>query len=314
MVAIPVAHISWAIADNADRKACDRFFIDTFGAEIAYEMLVTPEAEAMGLDREESLMMVGDTMIIPIAPAGAGAREGAPIGDMLRRSAGPGRWLGLALKVADLASADAWLSAKGFRLHYDPGMEQHYFLIGRGQFLGVRLELIRQDLPNDPRRDPAWTPAKWRDAHPLGIEGLQSVGVSAPDLDTARAVFGRFEWPELGTRALPGDGARCAAFAMGDAVIEAMTGDDLDGAVAVHARDVKGIYCLTFKVRSAQAAADYLRGRGLTLVGDVADRFAIAPEEAQGRLIYFTGNAVPGYPQPGSRMGEPAIFPEVAPA
>ena len=47
MVAIPLAHISWAIADNADRKACDQFFIDVFGAQIAYEMLITPEAEAM---------------------------------------------------------------------------------------------------------------------------------------------------------------------------------------------------------------------------------------------------------------------------
>ena len=43
-------------------------------------MLVTPETRAMGLDREESLMMIGDTMIIPIAPAGAGAQKGAPIG------------------------------------------------------------------------------------------------------------------------------------------------------------------------------------------------------------------------------------------
>jgi hypothetical protein len=32
MVAIPLAHLSWAIADNADRKACDAFVIDTFGA------------------------------------------------------------------------------------------------------------------------------------------------------------------------------------------------------------------------------------------------------------------------------------------
>lgn len=217
MVAIPLAHVSWAIADNADRKACDRFFIDTFGAEIAYEMLVTPETEAMGLDREESLMMIGDTMIIPIAPAGAGAKEGAPIGDMLRRSAAPGRWLGLALKTADLGAADAWLSAKGFKLHYDPGMEAHYFLISRKQVLGVRVEIIKQDLPNDPRRDPQWRPTKWRDAHPLGIEGLQSIGVSAPSFEVAREIFGeKFEWPELGTRSLPGDRAECAAFAMGD--------------------------------------------------------------------------------------------------
>ncbi|MCW1430400.1 glyoxalase [Novosphingobium sp. JCM 18896] len=310
MVAIPLAHISWAIADNADRKACDRFFIDTFGAEIAYEMLITPEAEAMGLDREESLMMIGDTMIIPIAPAGAGAKEGAPIGDMLRRSAAPMRWLGLALKTADLPSADAWLSAKGFKLHYDPGMEAHYFLIARWQVLGVRIEIIKQDLPDDPRRDPAWTPAKWRDEHPLGIEGLQSIGVSAPSLDAARALFAdRLEWPELGSRSLPGDRAYCAAFHMGDTVIEAMVGQGEDSPVAQHARDVQGVYCMTFKVKSAQAAADYLRGKGLSLVGDVEDRFAVAPEQAQGRLIYLTGNDVPGYPPLGSRMREPAHFP-----
>jgi hypothetical protein len=311
MVALPLAHISWAIADNADRKACDAWFIDTFGAEIAYEILITPETEALGLDREESLMMIGDTMVIPIAAAGAGAREGAPIGEMLRRSAAPMRWLGLALKAADLPSADAWLSDKGFKLHYDPGMEAHYFLIARWQVLGVRIEIIKQDLPNDPRRDPLWSPAKWRGDHPLGIEGLQSIGVSAPSLEAARAVFGRFEWPELGTRDLPGDAAACAAFHMGDTVIEAMVGAGEDTPVARHSREVQGIYCMTFKVKSAQAAADYLRGKGLTLVGDVADRFAVAPEQAQGRLIYLTENEVPGYPPLGSRLAEPAVFPAV---
>ena len=48
MVGMPLAHVSWAIADNRDRKACDRFFQDIFGAETAYEMLITPEAEKNG--------------------------------------------------------------------------------------------------------------------------------------------------------------------------------------------------------------------------------------------------------------------------
>src|SRR5690606_38280874 len=131
------------------------------------------------------LLMVGDTMLIPIAPAGAGVSAESPLGEMLRRSARPGRWLGLALKATDLRAADAWLTAKGFKLHYDRGMEEHYFLISRGQMLGVRIEIIRQDLPNDPRMRDGWTPAKWRDEHPLGIEGLQSVGVSVPSLEAA---------------------------------------------------------------------------------------------------------------------------------
>ena len=78
MVGLPLAHVSWAIADNADRKPCDAFFQDVFGAETAFEMLMTPEAETMGLDREESLMMIGDTMVIPIAPAGRAEQEQGP--------------------------------------------------------------------------------------------------------------------------------------------------------------------------------------------------------------------------------------------
>ena len=312
MPALPLAHVSWAIADNAHRKACDAFFADVFGAETAFEILMTPEGEAMGLDREESLMMVGDTMIIPIAPAGSGAKEGAPIGDMLRRSAGPNRWLGLALKVADLAQADAWFRARGFKLHYDPGMEAHYFLVSRGQMLGVRLELIRQDLPNDPRVADGWNPLRWRDEHPLGIEGLQAIGVSVPSLEEARELFGqRLDLPELGERYLAEDQADCLAFNLGDTVIEAMAGRDPQGPVATHAREVKGIYSLTFKVKDAEAAAEYLRGKGLQLLGETTGRFAILPEQAHGRLIRFTLHEVTGYPPLGSKMREPAAFPPI---
>lgn len=310
MVAIPLAHVSWAIADNADRPACDAFFIDVFGAETVYEMLVTPETAHMRFDREEKLMMVGDTMLIPIAPAGEGAKPGSPLGDMLRRSAAPDRWIGLALRAADLKAADAWFRGRGFQLSYDPGMENNYFLIGRWQALGVRLEIMQGELPNDPRLKDGWSPAKWRDDHPLGIEGLQAVGVSAPSLDAARDVFAaRFDWPEIGTRPLPFYNADCAAFLLGDTVIEAMVPRDAESPLARHLAQVQGICCLTFKVKSAAVAADYLRGRGLDLIGDVTDRFAIAPGQAHGRTIWFTQNTPDGYPPLGSKMREPAVFP-----
>ncbi|MEY4721474.1 MAG: hypothetical protein RIQ46_1199 [Pseudomonadota bacterium] len=308
MAVMPLAHVSWAIADNADRPACDAFFIDVFGAETAYEMRITPETEAMGLDREERLMMVGDAMLIPIAPAGRAAGEGSPIGDMLRRSAAPDRWLGLALKVRNLPEADAWFSARGFRLHYDPGMESHYFLVSRGQALGLRLEILAHDLPGDPRRDPAWTPAKWRDGHPLGIVGLQAIGVSAPSLDEARALFAaRLEWPEISARYAPEDDADCAAFWAGDVAVEALAARDSGSALATHAESIKGIWSLTFQVRDAAAAADYLRARGLDIVGDTAGRFGLRPEQAHGRRIRFTEVAPEGYPAPGSRFGSESL-------
>jgi catechol 2,3-dioxygenase-like lactoylglutathione lyase family enzyme len=305
----PLAHISWAIADNALRKPCDAFFQDVFGARIAYEMLLTPEAEAMGLDREESLMLVGDTMLIPIAPAGKGAAPGAPMGEMLRRSAAPMRWLGLALRVADLAEADAWFSARGFRLHYDPGMESHYFLISRGQVLGVRLELLCHGLPNDPREDPAWRPGRGDVANPLGIEGLQAVSVSVADLAEARALFGeRLDLPALGERYVADLDADCAAFDLGDTVVEALCARDPEAILGRHAREIGGIFAVTFKVENAGATARTLEGRGLPLIGDEASRFAIDPASAHGRLIWFTGQRPENYPITGSRLRDASLL------
>lgn len=310
MVALPLAHISWSLPDNATRKICDAFFMDVFGAESVFDMLLTPQTEAMGFDREERLMVIGDTMLIPIAPAGPGEKPESALGNMLRRHARPGMWLGVSLRVADLRAAHAWLSAKGFKPRFDPGMENNYFLIHRKEVLGVRVEIMKGELPNDPRLRPDWNPKRWRDQHPLGIEGLQSIGVSTPMLDAARKILtDKFEWPELSRRQLVDEGADCASFLMGDTVIEAMQPSNDDSPLAQHCRDVQGIYCLTFKVRSATAAADYLRGRGFDLIGDPATRCAIVPEQCHGRLIYFTDKTVAAYPPVGSMLLHPAEFP-----
>jgi len=310
MPALPLAHLSWALADNALRPACDAFFLDLFGAETAYEMLVTSETEAMGLDREERLMMVGDTMLIPIAAAGRGADPESPIGNMLRRSAGENRWLGVSLRVADLPAADRWFRAKGFKLHYDPGMENNYFLLARWQVMGMRVEIMTGELPNDPRLKPGWNPGRWASDHPLGIEGLQAIGLSAPSLDEADALFaGRLELPALGRRFVATDNADCAAFDLGDTVIEALVPRDPASPLARHLAEIQGICSITFRVRDAAATHAHLASRGFTLIGDPADRFAILPAQAQGRTIWFTGNDVPGYPPPGTRMTTPAVFP-----
>lgn len=312
MAALALAHISWAIADNADRPACDEWVIDLFGAETAFEMLVTPETEKYRFDREERLMVVGDTMLIPIAPAGQGAEPGNPLGDMLRRSAGPNRWIGLSLRTADLKAAAAWFTARGFKLHFDPGMEEIYFLIAKWQALGVRIEVMQGELPNDPRVRPDWQPQRWADEHPLGIEGLLSIDVSVPGLEAAHTCFGDgFAWPLLSERDLPGESARGAGFLAGDVVIEALCPTSDDSYLAAHLRDHPGMCGMTFKVRSAAAAAEFLKKRGYDLIGSIETRFAIPPEQAQGRLIWFSENLPEGWPVPQSHIARPEVFPGV---
>lgn len=311
MAAFPLAHIGFAVADEPTRKAWDAFLREVFAAETVYEVLTTPESEALAVDRHQTLLAIGDTILIAATPAGRGLTPDSPVGTMLRHHMVPGKWIGIALSVADLDSARAWVRARGFEPKSYPKLEQRYFILDRDAALGVRLEFLKGDLKDDPRLKPRWDPGWWRDSHPLGIEGLQCIGVSTPSLDKARGVFaGTFGWLEISTRAQSQDDADCAAFVVGDTVIEAMQPRDAESALAHHSRDIKGIYCLTFQVRSAAAAADYLRGRGLKLVGDSASRFAIDPDQAFGRLLYFTDVPLDGRPAFRSLIAQPAVLPD----
>jgi catechol 2,3-dioxygenase-like lactoylglutathione lyase family enzyme len=230
------------------------------------------------------------------APAGPGLLPDSVIGQMLRAYAHPHTWIGIALTVADLDAARDWVRERGWAPRSYPLLEDRYFLVDRNETLGVRLEFLAHGLANDPRERPGWTPARWRDEHPLGIERLQSIGVSVTDLDRAREVFaGKLGWPEIARRRT--QAADCVAFWMGDTVIEALRPLDEGSDLARHAQEAKGIWSLTFKVRSVQAAADYFRAKGLRLAEPADGSFALDPEQAFGRRLRFTDEVPKDYPR-----------------
>lgn len=294
MSAFPFIHVSFALPDEETRLAWDRFIRDVFAAETLYEVLTTPEAERLKLDRHQTLLAIGNTVVYAAAPAGAGLRPDSAIGNMLRSMAAPNTWIGIAIGVADLDRARDWVRERGWEPHSYPLLEDRYFLLDRNDTLGVRLEFLTGALDNDPRLCADWDPTWWRDRHPLGLEGLQSIGISTHRLDKAREVFGKLGWPEIGSRTTPE--ARCASFLIGDAVIEAMEPLDPTSELGNHAEQGKGIWRLMFQVRSAADAACYLRSRNLKLMGDPNQCFAIDPELTFGRQLWFTDQAVPYHP------------------
>ncbi|MDR2858064.1 MAG: VOC family protein [Novosphingobium sp.] len=295
MTAFPFIHVSFALAGEAERRGWDAFVRDVFAPVTMYEVLTTPDAERLGLHRHQTLLAIGNTVVYAAAPAGAGLSTDSAIGNMLRALASQNAWIGIAIGVADLDTARAWVRERGWLSQSYPLLEDRYFLLDRSETLGMRLEFLAGALDNDPRLKAGWDPLWWRDAHPLGLEGLQSIGVSTGSLAAARAIFGeKLGWREIATRTLPE--ARCASFLVGDAVVEAMEPVDPQSPLADHARAVRGIWCLTFQVRSASAAAACLAAKGFALIGDRDRRFAIDPAQAFGRLLWFTDERVAGYP------------------
>lgn len=296
MPAFPVAHISFAVADEPTRKAWDAFLREVFDAETLYEVLIADaEAQRLKLDRQQTLLAVGRTVLYAATPAGPGLQADSVIGNMLRANAQPHTWIGIALTVADLEAAREWVRARGWTPRSYPLLEDRYFLLDRAETLGMRLEFLAHGLDNDPRTRPGWSPARWRDAHPLGLEGLQSIGVSTRDLDLARQVFGeKLGWAEVARRSTAI--ADCVAFDVGDTVVEAIQPLDPASELARHAEETKGIWSLTFQVRAIEAAADYLRGKGLRLIERRARSFTIDPAQAFGRRLQFTDERIGGYP------------------
>jgi hypothetical protein len=294
--AFPLAHISFAVGDEPTRKAWDAFLREVFDAETLYEVLLSdPEAQRLRLDRQQTLLAVANTVLYAAAPAGPGLEPDSVIGAMLRANVHPHTWIGVALTVADLEVARAWVRERGWTPRSYPLLEDRYFLLDREETLGVRLEFLAHGLDNDPRERPGWTPARWHDEHPLGLEGLQSIGVSTLDLGPAREIFaGKLGWPEVARRRT--NEADCAAFNMGETIIEAMQPLDDGSELARHAAAKKGIWSLTFKVRSAHAAADYFQARRLGLVKAGGRSFALDPEQAFGRWLQFTDETPEGYP------------------
>lgn len=291
----PFIHLSFAVADEETRLGWDRFLRDVFAPVTMYEVLTTPASQRLKLDRHQTLLAVGNTVLYAAAPAAGGLSPDSAIGNMLRSLASQNAWVGIAIGVADLEVARDWVRARGWEPRSYPLLEDRYFLLDRAETLGMRLEFLSGALDNDPRLKPDWDPAWWRDEHPLGLEGLQSIGVSAQSLDTAREIFGdKLGWREIAQRTT--DEARCASFLIGDAIVEAMEPLDPQSELAEHAREVRGVWCLNFQVRSATAAADYLQSKGLRLIGDPQCRFAIDPADAFGRLLWFSEDRVPGYP------------------
>lgn len=294
MIESRFAHTSWAVRDRKERETCDAFLLDVFAAQTSFEMLMSPDRLGLGLAREESLMVVGETMLLPMAARSDGRDGDADFVAMLDFHARDGMWIGIALRVADLQPIEELCDNAGLRRIYRPGLEHIYFVLDRDQTLGMRLEFIAQDLPNDPRLAPDWDAAWWRDRHPLGIEGAQSVGLSVADLDDARSLFASFGWREIARRHLADEPADCAIFQVGDILVEAMCPTTADSALARHLREIQGQYCLTFKVKCRRSAADFLRAKGLTLIEQADGRLLIDPAHAFGRRIYFAEDNFPG--------------------
>jgi catechol 2,3-dioxygenase-like lactoylglutathione lyase family enzyme len=266
-------------------EEANRFYADVFGA-VEYMNSYDP-----GEDRDASLFVIGDTCIELFSPRGDQSLLGrnlARFGDSFHSF----EW-----KVDDLEAAKAAFEERGVRVTtYRPGA---FFMTHPKDGHGLLFELCPFDMVDDPRVEPGWSAAPWRNEHPLGIEGLNAMSAAVVDLDAASTFLAGLTGSDVLYRETrPGIG-EAAGLWIGDTVLELIepTADESPVARYIE-RYGPRLRSLHFRVRDVDAAAEYLAGKGLhTAPGDVDGWVALDPADNYGVLWQFTEAALPGDPR-----------------
>ncbi len=270
-------HLTHVLADNDQRREAERFYLDVFAALTFFDARPMP-----GLERDETLTLIGKTQIIPMAPID----ETSVMAKDLRNYAGG--FMGIALKVDATRPVIKHLEEHGLHPIWAPGYEDVFVLTRRRESCDIPYEFCAVKMPNDLRLRPEWSPDWWRDVHPLEIEGLASVGTAVGDLEAAekfyRDVFG-FE--VVGRGEIKSEEAEAVVVRGGDLYLELMRPKKSATPLADFLeRKRAGFYSINWKVRSRERAAAYLKSRELNLI-EGPERTTLDPRSIFGARHTF---------------------------
>jgi catechol 2,3-dioxygenase-like lactoylglutathione lyase family enzyme len=157
---------------------------------------------------------------------------------------------------------------------------------------------LHGDFAKDPRFEPTWSTAPWRE-HPLGIERASHIGVVVRDLPAAKRLY----CDVLGGKLIHEEeipGRKKSVFvAIGEdtvvELIQSYSSESLEG------RDLEkngeGVHSLIFKTKDLNRAQDFLKAKQLQPKPDGQDSIVLGPDQAFGMVFGFTQRDLPNDPR-----------------
>ncbi|MPY96165.1 MAG: hypothetical protein GEV08_24805 [Acidimicrobiia bacterium] len=279
-----------------DLDAVDRWYDEIFACDRFYR------AVAKFAAREASLLVIGDMVMEPVQVAHSieGADQ-APIGRFLSRFGE--HFHSIAWYVDDLRATVRALDDAGIRQvdvagrRIDPTKAASWTNTSahavwtHPKDTHALLEFSEPGFAADPRLAAGWTANRWRDEHPLGIEGTSHLTVLFEDVEQALPLYaGVLGGSQVGEATT--EQGRSIYFAVGEGVVEALQPEAGSGAAADLESAGEGVFAITFKVVDIGRAAEFLAGKGQVFerLGD--DAVVIRPEHAFGMTVGFTQRAL----------------------
>jgi catechol 2,3-dioxygenase-like lactoylglutathione lyase family enzyme len=270
-------HMTHVAKDVSTRRALETFYLEIFGAQTYFE------ARPMeGLDRDETLIVIGELGLIPQCTTDHESELGK------LRDSYAGRFGQVAIKIPEVESTEAHFRQLGlYPILVHPRFKKVFFMTDPKETLNIRFEMCAVEMPNDVRLRSSWSADWWRDTHPLRIEKLGSIVTVTDNLETASRFYKDvFGLRHVGDHKVPEAGALAASFAIGSKVpfvIEVWQPAEDGTLLAEYVRKFGGgIYAVKFNVASLSAAAGFLESKGLRLLGDSEHRVVIDPSDSFG--------------------------------
>ena len=258
--------------------------------------------------RWASLSMVGDLMIEVIEPSGVAADQGMPLSKFRNRFGQHYHSLAWYVDAPDIKPLFDEIRKKGIRVakpgggmfpdgDVDPG--NTIFTHPKDTFGQLEFEGLSEHWAKaDPRFQPGWNPAWWRDEHPLGIVRASHFTTLVTDLERARDLYEgalgatvfHHEVTATGESLFASVGTASVVELLRPLSSETRAGRDLaDNGEVPHA--------CTFTVRDLGSAERHVEKLGIGLVERGSSSFTLDPADAFGAVYTFTDRVVPGDPR-----------------
>ena len=246
-------------------------------------------------------------MLEVIEPSGEEAHQGAPLGRFRQRFGPHFHSFAWYLDPTEIRPLFERLRSAGIRVaqpgggmfppgDIDPG--NTIFTHPKDTFGQIEFEGKRDHWQQvDPRFQPGWTVAPWRDG-PLGIERLSHMTTVVRDLAPARAFYEGALEGTVFDEASTDDVARAMVLVGTDTVIELaqpLTADSRLGRDLATNGELP--HSATFKVADLEAAERHVEKVGVGVVDRRGQTLTLDPADCFGALWSFTDQVLPGDPR-----------------
>jgi catechol 2,3-dioxygenase-like lactoylglutathione lyase family enzyme len=290
---------------TGDLPALEAWYDDVFSVRRGF----LDHSYMPGEKRDASLVVLGDAVIEPLAPAfRVEGWDVMPLGKFYKRFGG--HWHSIAWYTDDAGEVWQRCADNGVRVYVEGGvltdkrppvssaiMTHPRDTITQLEFMQAEGTVIAE---RDPRLRPGWDPEWWVTNHPLGLQRLAYTTVITRDIERARHVYADV----LGGTVLHGNTSELTGTVncyvlMGEGTIVELASPSRDGTIAADDLAANGEihHAAAFTVVDLDRAEKYLTSKGIKVAERDEATLLTDPATTHGVPFRWTTWTVPGDPR-----------------